>query len=196
MTEYDYTKTPCDVARLQQEIQTSNITTALDHIDLFGTALAIFFSSDLSANDKITLDFIVANHSGNALSVDFNEVLVVGNTSTNSGNYVVLNGMTSPPLLAGTYLITFSGTFSSDAPLLSQPGILISLFNDGVQVPGSEITQDSSTSGFMPSNPFGMSFNISVVVGANKKLDVRWKTNGAGNTISCANRVMDILKVK
>lgn len=64
MTEYDYTKSPCAIDRLTQEIQQSNIVTSLAHCNLFGDALTIFFNADLSGPDKTTLDAIVAAHSG------------------------------------------------------------------------------------------------------------------------------------
>jgi len=67
MTEYDYTKTPCAIDRLTQEIQTSSIIIALDHINLLDSALSIFFKDTLSDNDKSTLDTIVTNHNGQPL---------------------------------------------------------------------------------------------------------------------------------
>ena len=67
MTEYDYTKSPCAVDRLTQEIQTSSIITALDHINLLGSALSIFFKDALSEGDVTTLDTLVTNHGGQPL---------------------------------------------------------------------------------------------------------------------------------
>lgn len=67
MTEYDYTKSPVAIDRLTQEIQQSSITIALDHINLYGTSLSIFFRSDLPTEDKSALDTIVAAHDGTPL---------------------------------------------------------------------------------------------------------------------------------
>jgi hypothetical protein len=67
MSQYNYTKTPCSIDRLTQEIQKSSIVTALDHIDLNGSDLSIFFKSDLSNADKTTLDTLVVAHDGTPL---------------------------------------------------------------------------------------------------------------------------------
>jgi hypothetical protein len=68
MTEYDYTKSPCAIDRLIQEIQQSAIVTSLAHCNLYGEALSIFFNADLSDGDKTILDGIVAAHSGTPLA--------------------------------------------------------------------------------------------------------------------------------
>lgn len=67
MTTYSYTKTPCAIDRLTQEIQQSPIVTALDHMNLFGSALDILFKADLSDTDKSLLDALVAAHAGQPL---------------------------------------------------------------------------------------------------------------------------------
>lgn len=196
MTEYDYTITPCAVDRLTQEIQLSSIVSSLSHINLFGTAVSIFFVSDLSANEKTTLDTIVANHTGIPLSSDFVELSSNVLTNTNSSNYIAMNAMTSPPLLPGTYFVSFTASIKTNAPLLSTPGFLISLFANGVQVIASEISDTSGSVSLFSISPIAMSFNCSVTIGLNQVLEVRWKTNGQGNTISCTNRVIDIMRVK
>lgn len=67
MTTYSFVKTPVDIPRLTQEVQTSSIVTALDHINLFGTALDLIFKADLSTNDQTALSTIVTNHTGQPL---------------------------------------------------------------------------------------------------------------------------------
>lgn len=64
---YSYTKSPISLDRLAQEIQTSSIVTALDHMNYFGSALDIFFKAVLSDDDKSILDGIVTNHGGTPL---------------------------------------------------------------------------------------------------------------------------------
>jgi hypothetical protein len=64
MTTYSYTMALIAVDRLTQEIQTSSIVTALDHINALGSAVDTFFKADLSATDKTTLDAVVAAHTG------------------------------------------------------------------------------------------------------------------------------------
>jgi hypothetical protein len=195
-TEYDYTKTPCAVDQLAQQIQTSAIATPLDYINLYGAAISIFFTAALSAGDKTILDTIIANHTGVPLTPDFTQLSSVTDTSTNSGNYTVLNSMVSPQLQAGTYFITFSGTFSSNALPLTNPGVLVSLFNDGVQAPATETVFTSTSISLFPLSPVGLSFSYSVIVGPNKVIDIRWKNNGSGNTIHSSNRNFDIMRIK
>lgn len=67
MIEYAYTKSPVSVDRLTQEIQSSAIVTALDHISTVDSALSIFFKDNLSNTDKTTLDSIVSDHNGQPL---------------------------------------------------------------------------------------------------------------------------------
>lgn len=191
MTEYDYTKTPCDIGSLTQQIQLSSIAGSLDHMMLFGSALSIFFTADLSAGDKTTLDNLVSTHDGTPLSIDFNEMSANSNTSTNSNSYAVLNSMSSPYLLPGTYLVTFTGTFSTNVPLLSNPGLFISLFVNGAQVAASEQSQNNVNA----NAPFNMSVTAKVVVGLNQKIDLRWKNNGQGNTVTCTNRILDVQRL-
>lgn len=192
MTEYDYTKTPCAVDRLQQEIQISNIATVLDHVNLLDDQLAIFFVSTLSVGDKTTLDTIVTNHSGIPLATDFIKVTATAATSTNSSGYAVLNSMVSPPLIAGSYLLFFRGNFSTNVPLLSQPGAVISVFNNGVQIADSEMTEVSTDSNAL----FDMVTVAQFTVGQNQVVDIRWKTNGQNNTISCINRLLCLARQK
>src|ERR1019366_3135364 len=82
MSEYDYSKTPVSVDRLSQEIQQSTIITALDHINLFGTAVSIFFKADLSDADKTALDTVVAAHTGVPLPENTAQPVSLTNTVT------------------------------------------------------------------------------------------------------------------
>lgn len=67
MSQYDYTKYPVAIDSLAQQINTSAIVTALDHITTYGSSLSILFKTDLSGGDKTVLDAIVANHDGKPL---------------------------------------------------------------------------------------------------------------------------------
>lgn len=196
MTQYDYTKNPCVINRLIKEIQISAIVTILDHVTLFGDALSILFVSDLSVNDKIILDAIVINHTGNPWNPDFNEYSSNVITSTTSSSYVLMNSMISDPLDAGMYYVSFTGSIKTNAPPLSTPGFYISLFAGGVQVPASEISDVSTSVNLFGISPIAMTFNCSVNVTLNQKLEIKWKTNGEGNTLTCANRVFDVMKIK
>ena len=57
-----------DIGRLTQEIQTSAIVTALDHIDCGGDACDIYFKDAISSGDETILDGIVAAHTGAPLA--------------------------------------------------------------------------------------------------------------------------------
>lgn len=95
MTEYNYTKDPCAIERLTKEIQTSSIVTALDHIDLFGSALSIFFKADLSDPDKTNLDSIVSNHTGEPLLIQDKPQQVVTQYELNDKTLKLSKSMTA-----------------------------------------------------------------------------------------------------
>lgn len=62
MTQYDYSK-QVHPELLEDEIEASSITIALDHIDTDSTpSSSVFFKADLSAGEKTELDTIVNNH--------------------------------------------------------------------------------------------------------------------------------------
>lgn len=99
MTEYDYTKSPVAVDKLTIEIGTSAIVTALDHINLFGSALSIFFKADLSTDDKTILDALVAAHDGIPLVEN-----IVQNVAVTSQPSLVI--MTTPPYGSKTIVVS------------------------------------------------------------------------------------------
>ena len=83
MTTYTYTKTPVNIDRLTLEIHESTITIILDHIDLLGSELSIFFKANLSNDEKTTLDTIVANHSGEPIPDTYVQKVDVTNIMNN-----------------------------------------------------------------------------------------------------------------
>lgn len=189
---YSYTKSPCAVDQLTQEIQLSTIVTALDHIELSDSDLSIFFVSSLSGGDNTTLDTLVTNHTGTGLATDFIKATTTTTTSSSSNSYVVLNTMTTPHLIPGLYFVLFRGDFSTNVPLLTNPGIYMAVFNDGTAVADSEMLTVNNNSGA----PFTMMTLAHIVVGLNKVVDVRWKTNGSGNTMTCTNRMLALIRQK
>lgn len=94
MTQYDYTKSPVAIDSLSQQIQQSSILTALDHINLLGNALSVFFKADLSVNDLATLDTLVANHNGVPLSSNQTQIVAVSSAPAFAAKTVVVNGVT------------------------------------------------------------------------------------------------------
>lgn len=193
MTQYDYTINPCAVDRLSQEIQLSAISSAtLSYINLFGSLVSIFFDNALSGGDQTILDAIVAAHTGVGLATDFIKVSATTTTSTSNSSYTALDTMQTPPLVAGTYLVFFKGNFKTNVPLLSQPGVVIGIFDNGSLIADSEVTDISTDSGGL----FDMLTITQVTVPANKIVEVKWKTNGQGNTITCINRILCLVRQK
>lgn len=63
-TDYNYTKSPVAVDRLEQEIRSSAILTALNHATTLGTALTVTMRDVLSSGDQAALDALVSAHTG------------------------------------------------------------------------------------------------------------------------------------
>lgn len=61
MTQYDYTKT-ANHDKLCREIEASASNFPCSHVDLFGDALSIFMTRDLTDDEMAALDTLVANH--------------------------------------------------------------------------------------------------------------------------------------
>ena len=69
MERYDYTKTPVNIDSLTIEIEAeSSITIELDHVNVSGSDLNIYFASSLSSEEKTALDGIVSDHSADVPS--------------------------------------------------------------------------------------------------------------------------------
>jgi hypothetical protein len=62
LTSYAFPATTVDCDRLTQEIRDSAILTALDHIDVLGPDVTIWFKDALSETDESILDALVAAH--------------------------------------------------------------------------------------------------------------------------------------
>jgi hypothetical protein len=192
-SEYDFTQSPLSVSQLLYQIATSGISSAtLDYIVVSGTEVSIFFTSPLSSGDQTTLANLVAANTGVDLPQNFIQVSASTSTSTNSSSYVTLNSITYSMLPAGTYLVQFTGTFSTNVPLLSNPGLYVSIFANGTQVPVSEMSQTNSST----NAPFNMVTFAQVTIQNYQTIEIRWKNNGAGNTISCTNRILNITQTQ
>lgn len=122
---------------------------------------------------------------------DFIEITATTSTSTNNGTYSLLNSMTYSLFTAGSYLVQFTGTFSTNVPLFSAPGVLITIFATGIQLTASEMSQNNTAS----NTPFVINTSGTVTIDDYGPIAIYWKNNGAGNTITCTNRVLDITKV-
>lgn len=147
---------------------------------------------------ELTWSLLLSFYSGQAINIapGFSEIASSVPTNTNSASYIPLNSMISGNLEAGTYMVTFTGNVSTNAPLLSNPGFFLSLFANGAQVLTSEVSDASSSISLFSISPIAMTINSQITVSSGQRIEVRWKTNGAGNTITCANRVLDIVRIK
>lgn len=65
MIQYDYTKDPVMADRLIKEIQAAALAIALDHMNVYGSQLSIFYPNSLSDADKTSLDAVISAHDGN-----------------------------------------------------------------------------------------------------------------------------------
>lgn len=63
----DFPNGKVDTGRLTVEIQSSSIVTALNRVDTNGDTCSIWFNDDLNTTDKITLDALVAAHTGKSI---------------------------------------------------------------------------------------------------------------------------------
>jgi hypothetical protein len=191
--DYNYTKTPVSVNRLTLEIIAANITSAnFQYINFNDPSLDIIYDAALSTADKTTLDGVVSAHTGAVFVEDYFSITKTASTNSNSSSYVVLNGMTTGALVAGTYQGIFVGTFSTNVPLLTNPGLFVSLFHNGVQIADTEMSHVSNNGGAA----FVMCTVKHGVVAEGGIIDVRWKTNGSGNTVTCLTRSIHLTKIK
>jgi hypothetical protein len=72
MMVFNFTKSPCNPARLKLEIEASSITVALASVSLLGAdALTVSFKADLSAGEETTLNGLVTAHTGEDLPDDY-----------------------------------------------------------------------------------------------------------------------------
>lgn len=67
MSQYDFTKTPVALDRLERDIRASSITVALDHSVWSDPSLSVYFKADLSTDEQTTLAGIVSAHDGTKL---------------------------------------------------------------------------------------------------------------------------------
>jgi len=63
----DISSAKLDIDRLSSEIASSSISTVLTRIDVTGNDLTIIYPSEISVEDKSSLDAIVLSHSGEAM---------------------------------------------------------------------------------------------------------------------------------
>ena len=70
MSQYNYTKSPVNNDRLIKEIFDSSITVALDYINIYGSAVTIYFKAPLSNDEEIVLNNIISDHTGLPLPSD------------------------------------------------------------------------------------------------------------------------------
>jgi len=70
MYSYNYNIDLFNIDRLTHEINSSNVTIALDNITSIGSSIDIYFKAELSESEILILDDIISNHSGEPLVED------------------------------------------------------------------------------------------------------------------------------
>ena len=109
----------------------------------------------------------------------------VSANSTSNGSYILIPNMTiTPP--PGNYMVFFQGSFSNSA---ANAGLAyISIFVNGVQVPGSQVAIDIK----FANNLLPISCNT-YATGVTAAIEVRWKITN--NTETVDQRSLIIQKV-
>lgn len=75
-TEFTYTMASVNLPQLEEEIQLSSITIAIDRIDKAGTDVTVHFKADISAGEETTLDTLTADHVAQPVEAAKNPVLM------------------------------------------------------------------------------------------------------------------------
>lgn len=96
--------------RLEQQIESSSITTALAYISTSGDDCNIWFKASLSAEDEVTLDGIVATHSGEPLPSGAIPVELAGVPTTSDNKPIFL-----PNLFPGPDTLYLTGAADGDS---------------------------------------------------------------------------------
>ena len=128
------------------------------------------------------------NDDGGEGDVDTVQVSDTADTTTVSGTYELVSGMTITPG-AGDYLVWFSGSLESTAGGSTQN---VSLFVDGGQITHTE--REILTEGSIPDTPFtAVTHAFLPGVTAGQAINVRWRTSGG--TATMHQRTLVLTKV-
>lgn len=142
-TKYSFVKA-VDTARLDQEIRTSSIITALDYISTVGTAVDIWFKDALSGPDQTTLSSLVTAHVNAPLpeeNKDSDGSLIVRKKETKAGWHFQLH---SVEISTSTKNGTFSKKLASPTATtfsLVDTGYITAKYYDAA---GNELTEDDN----------------------------------------------------
>jgi len=86
----DFPNHKVDIPRLTEEIEESEITVALDYIEIVDDDCNIWFKNELDGENRNRLDTVVANHSGEPLEDDAVEVKIEGARFDSDGKQVIV----------------------------------------------------------------------------------------------------------
>jgi len=184
----------CNTGSLHLEIAASVIATQLVGINseegsyskgrITGGTLYIIFADTLSAGDKTILDGDTSGPAGGLLAAhnnaeDTNTILVSGidSVTTTSTDYVVIPNLTATPV-AGTYIVTASGTLENDS---RSKAAQVAIFSGGTQITHSN--RKFIRGNQQQSAPF--TSIAKVTVNGSEAIEVRWKVdNNSSGTIT------------
>lgn len=88
----DFPNHKADIGRLQQEVERSVITVAIDYISASGDTISLHFKADLDVTNKAALDALVAAHSGEPLP-PMGMLVSLDGPATNDGKPIFLSNM-------------------------------------------------------------------------------------------------------
>ncbi|MEE8575789.1 MAG: hypothetical protein V3T31_00910 [candidate division Zixibacteria bacterium] len=209
-TEFNFTKTPVNVAVLRQEIiDDVTITTSQAYILHDDPDLKIVFTTDLSGAEVTALNSVVSAHSGSpsveagpdepgppgqdqnaqtAAIHDRQSALATSLAQTTSVVFVDLPGETLTTFdmqEAGSYLITFTAQVSHE----KQKGqIFFRVLVDGVEVSAPVVT--SNYSDLSAATSFAIVIQVSPIA-AGKVVKMQWHSDD-GSTVAVARRELVI----
>jgi hypothetical protein len=127
---------------------------------------------------------------GDSIAVDNIYITSTTETSTTSGSYIVVNGMTSTPV-SGTYMVSFSASGQHSS---GSADATYAIYNGGSIVADSE--RNFGWNGGSHTNGFVVSMHSQVIITVNgsQAVEVKYKDGGTG-TFTIYNRSLILLKV-
>lgn len=180
-------------SNLQDEIGQSSITANVVSIDTVNDVLTITFDTDLTSEEKTTLDGDTSGPAGGLIAAHdyiIKEATILlnetGSISTTSSSFITVSGMSGTPL-PGNYHITFSGSIDNDS---RNKKTEVTLYIDGVEI---EATRRRTFRGRdIQSTPF--SCDTYAKLTENQIVEGRWRVD-AKSTGTIHERTLLIVSV-
>lgn len=120
--QYSFTKSPCAIDRLAEEIRASSITVAFDYATLLGADLVLYFKGELSESEQSVLSSLVTAHSGQPLPQNTAQPVSVQAAPPYGSKTITVSGATKKlyarnvgiqqALSAGSNTITYTASYA------------------------------------------------------------------------------------